>query len=136
MLLLAFAFLTPQLLTAPPVKAVDIFSNCVKTSSANQCSDCKSQAANTVVCKDVVDQQGSNTDPIITIIKAAITIISYVVGVAAVIGIILNGIRYIISNGDTNAISGARTGLAYSLVGIAVTVLAQLIVVFVLDRIK
>jgi hypothetical protein len=119
-LALIFALSAPQ-----PASAVDIFQN-----------TCGSSASKTDVCNDVNDQNNSpNSNPIIRILKAAILVVSYIAGVAAVIGIIVSGIRLIVSGGDAQAMASARTGLVYSLIGIAVVALAQVIVIFVLDRI-
>ncbi len=67
------------------------------------------------------------------IIKAVVEILSIVVGVAAVIMIIVAGFKYITSSGDSNNISSAKTTLVYALVGIAIAVLAQFLVHFVLN---
>ncbi len=105
--------------------AVDIFHN-----------TCGTSGSSTSVCHDV-NGQGGNTgtnNPVVRIIKDAINVLSFVIGVAAVIGVIVSALRMIISSGDSNAIATARSSLLYSLVGIAVVVLAQSIVVFVLDK--
>lgn len=68
------------------------------------------------------------------IIKTVITILSWVVGIAAIIMIIYSGFRYVTSRGDANAVSAAKNTLIYALVGIVIVVLAQAIVAFVIDR--
>lgn len=86
-------------------------------------------------CKSVEKQQGQNDkNPIITIIRAAINVLSFLVGILAVIGLIVSGIRLMTSGGDTSAVASARSGVIYSLIGILVVVLAQTIVVFALGR--
>jgi hypothetical protein len=82
----------------------------------------------------VNSQAGNDTNPIIRILKAAILVISYIAGIAAIIGIVVSGFRLIVSGGDSNATASARTGLVYSLIGVAVVALAQIIVIFVLNR--
>jgi hypothetical protein len=68
------------------VAAVDIFENtCDKGGSTSHAS----------VCRDVRSQQNSTDDPIISIIKTAINVISVVVGIAAIIGLIVSSIRLI-----------------------------------------
>jgi hypothetical protein len=124
----------PVVLTTAPVFAVDIFHNCsAGDAAAHSCADCGS-ASNTDVCQEVANQDGTN--PIIHIIKLVIEVISYIGGAAAIIGLIISGFRYTISNGDSNSIASARNGIIYSLVGIAVIVAAQSIVVFVLDKVN
>lgn len=130
-------FATPVIITSS-ASAVDIFSNCTNGGLADKasCSDCEGLAQKTDACKDIKAQQSSSSNPILTIIKAAIDLVSKIVGFAAIISVIASGIRLVIANGDSNAISSARNGLLYSLIGIAVTVLAQVIVVFVLKDVN
>ncbi|MCL4358016.1 pilin [Patescibacteria group bacterium] len=90
-------------------------------------------AKQTSVCHDVQSQSGN---PVIRIIKDGIDILSFVTGVVAVIMIIVSGIRFIVSGGDSNAVAGAKKSLIGALIGIVVVVLAQSIVIFVLDKIK
>lgn len=62
-----------------------------------------------------------------------VNILSIVAGIIAVIMIIIAGIRYITSGGDSNAVGGAKTALIYALIGIAIAALAQVLVHFVLS---
>jgi hypothetical protein len=107
--------------------AVDIFKN--------TCSSDGTTISGSHVCSDV-NKQGTDNNPIIRILRAAIVVVSYIAGVAAIIGIVVSGLRLILSGGDANAAASARTGLVYSLIGVAVVALAQLIVIFVIDRVK
>jgi type IV secretion system pilin len=103
--------------------AVDIFKNA--------CSGNKSTA-----CQDATGAQGSTTNPIITAIKTGIEVLSYLIGAAAVIGMVVSGIRFITANGDSGAIASARSSLTYSLVGIAIVAISQTLVAYVLDHVK
>lgn len=67
-----------------------------------------------------------------SIVGAVVNILSYVIGIAAIIIIIISGFKYITSSGDTNRISSAKTTLIYALVGLAIAVLAQVLVHFVI----
>lgn len=69
------------------------------------------------------------------IIETVINIFSVVVGVVAVIMIIVGGLKYITSGGDSAAVSGAKNTILYALVGLVIVVLAQVIVKFVLGRV-
>lgn len=91
-------------------------------------------ASETVVCQDV-NEQDSETNPIIGVIRSAVTIVSYVTGVAAIILIIVSAIRFITSGGDSGKIAQAKSALVYALIGIAITVLAQAIISFVLNKV-
>lgn len=65
-----------------------------------------------------------------------VTILSIIVGIAAVIMIIVAGFKYVTSSGDSSNISSAKTTLIYALVGLGVAALAQFMVHFVINRFK
>lgn len=75
-----------------------------------------------------------NSGGVSNIFNTAVSILSYVAGALAIIMIIVSGFRYITSGGDANKVSGAKNTLIYALVGIAVAVLAQLLVNFVITK--
>lgn len=62
------------------------------------------------------------------LIKTAVDILSYIVGIAAVIMIIVSGLRFVMAGGESQAVSGAKNSLIWAIVGIAVVALAQVIV--------
>ena len=84
--------------------------------------------ATTTVCKDANRGANSTVDPVVTAIGTIIIVLSYVVGIAAIIGVIVSGIRMMVSSGDPGSFASARTALLYSLVGVALATLAQVIV--------
>ncbi|MGC1176500.1 MAG: pilin [Candidatus Saccharimonadales bacterium] len=151
--LLAVTFLaflsTPAFFNNGSAGAVDIFSRCqndpdVDAQDKMACADCSSAAKDTDVCNSVNAQEGNtdekgnynNNNPIVNIIKAAINVLSLIIGAAAIIGVIVSGLRMVASGGDSNAVASARSGLMYSLIGIAVVLLAQSLVVFVLSKVQ
>ncbi len=66
-------------------------------------------------------------------IKDVVNVLLFVLGAIAVIMIIIGGIRYTTSNGDSSAITGAKNTILYSVVGLVVAILAYAIVNFVVD---
>jgi hypothetical protein len=62
-----------------------------------------------------------------------VNLLSLVVGVIAVIMIIIGGLRYIISGGESSNVSGAKNTLIYAIVGLIIVALAQFIVHFVIN---
>lgn len=56
----------------------------------------------------------------------------YLVGAVSVIMLIIGGIRYVISGGDSTAVSGAKNTILYAIVGIVVSILAYAVVSFVI----
>jgi hypothetical protein len=121
---LTIGLITP-LMTVESVFAVDVVQSCSDPA-----------AAQTNVCQETAAQGSSGTNPAINVIKIAINIVSYIGGAAAVIGLIIYGLRIMLANGDSNTIAASRTGILYSLIGIGVIVFAQTIVIFVLNKVK
>lgn len=68
------------------------------------------------------------------LVATAVNILSWVAGVAAVIMIIVGAFKYIISNGDSNALSSAKNTILYALIGLVIAALAQVLVQFVLQE--
>lgn len=71
-----------------------------------------------------------------SIIATVINIFSFVVGVIAVIMIIVGGLKYITSTGDSSKIESAKNTILYAVIGLAIVAVAQVIVIFVIDTIE
>lgn len=69
------------------------------------------------------------------IIVTVINIFSLVVGVIAVIMIIIGGLKYITSAGDSGNVTSAKNTILYAVIGLVIVALAQVIVRFVLERV-
>jgi cytochrome bd-type quinol oxidase subunit 2 len=82
----------------------------------------------------ITDQQAR--DRINNILRTVINLFSLVVGVVAVIMIIIGGLKYITSGGDSGNVSGAKNTILYAIIGIVVVALSQFIVRFVLTKIN
>lgn len=74
------------------------------------------------------------TDRVNGLIALIINIFSIVVGVVAVIMIIIGGLKYITSSGDSNNVTSAKNTILYAIIGLVVVALAQFIVKFVLAK--
>lgn len=77
---------------------------------------------------------GDASERVSTIIRLVINIFSLIVGVVAVIMIIIGGLKYITSGGDSGNVTGAKNTILYAVVGLIVVALAQILVRFVLQR--
>lgn len=64
----------------------------------------------------------------------AINTVILVVGALSVIMIIIGGLRYVLSGGDSAGIKSAKDTIIYSLVGLVVALLSFAIVSFVITR--
>ncbi len=70
-----------------------------------------------------------------TLVQTGIRILQIIAGVMAVIYIIIAGLRYITSNGDSGKISSAKNAIIFACIGIAVVALSEVIIQFVLNRV-
>ena len=59
--------------------------------------------------------------------------ILYVVGIIAVIMLIIGGIRYVVSGGDSKKVTDAKNTVLYAIIGLVVCFLAFAIVNFVIN---
>lgn len=77
-----------------------------------------------------------NTNLSVTNIIANIAnILVFVVGSVSVIMIIVGGLRYTLSQGDTGAVGKAKNTILYSVVGVVVSIVAYAIIQFVTQAI-
>ncbi len=119
-ILIAAALLAPALVPATVSAADADIQNSLKQGS---CLDVSAEC----------ETQGSEED-INNLIATVINIFSVVVGVVAVIMIIIGGLKYITSSGDSNNVTSAKNTILYAIIGLVVVALAQFIVKFVLQR--
>jgi hypothetical protein len=82
---------------------------------------------------------GSTCDPnagksVENVIAAVIQIFSVIVGFAAVLMIIVGGVKYITAGGDSGAITSAKNTIIYALVGVVIVAFAQVLVHFVIRK--
>ncbi|MFA5004360.1 MAG: pilin [Candidatus Saccharimonadales bacterium] len=122
-LLAAVTMVAVPLAVPVAVSAQDIQSNLCQ--GANLSVDSGGSCSNT--------SQGTST--INGIIKTVINVFSIIVGVVSVIMIILGGLRYITSGGDSTSVSGAKNTIIYAIIGLVIVALAQFIVQFVLNKV-
>lgn len=76
----------------------------------------------------------NNGNELTNVIKFVVTLLSIIAGVAAVIMLIVGGIKFITSSGDASKVAGAKSSIIYAIVGLIVVALSQFIVQFVLGR--
>ena len=96
---------------------------------------CEGSGKTTAVCQDV--KASEKTDPLLGpngVLTTTARILSFLVGFAALVSMILAGIRYILSGGDPQKISQAKDAIIYGVVGLIVAVFAQAIVGLVLSK--
>lgn len=69
-------------------------------------------------------------------LKKIINLLLYILGAIAVVMIVIGGIRYTTSNGDSGATKSAKDTIMYAVIGLVVAVMAYAIVNFVLKSFK
>lgn len=82
-------------------------------------------------CGGASDATGLNN-----IIANVVNILSALVGVVAVVMIVVGGLKFITSGGDSSKTASARSTILYALIGLVIVALAQIIVHFVLTTTK
>lgn len=68
------------------------------------------------------------------IITTVINVLLFVIGIIAVIMLIIGGIRYAVSGGDSGAVTSAKNTILYAIVGLVIAVFAYAIVNWVIDE--
>jgi cytochrome bd-type quinol oxidase subunit 2 len=107
----------------------------MSVSAADECNgiyDCLDKGSSKT------DENGADAasanDKVNGLIKTIINIFSLIVGVISVVMIIIGGLKYITSNGDSGNVTGAKNTILYAVIGLVIVVFAQLIVKFVLNK--
>lgn len=65
------------------------------------------------------------------VFQSVITWIAIIGGFLAFIALIIGGFKYIVARGDPKAISGAQSTITWAIVGLALIIIAWLILVFI-----
>ncbi len=68
-----------------------------------------------------------------SVAQNVINLLLWIVGVASVLMLIWGGIRYITSGGNSNHVTAAKNTILYAVIGLAVALLAGVIVNFVIN---
>lgn len=80
-----------------------------------------------VVCDDQDAEAGE-------LVRTIVNILLFIVGIIAVIMIIVGGIMYTTSGGESGGVTKAKNTILYSVIGLVVAILAYAIVNFVIAR--
>jgi len=93
---------------------------------------CQNGGAGTAVCTN------NTTDPIAgpngALIKVT-SILAAVTGIISVIFLVIGGMKYVTSGGDSSGVATAKSTIIYALVGMVIALLARPIVSFVITRV-
>jgi hypothetical protein len=79
---------------------------------------------------------GGSTSGIQKFLDWAINLFSAIVGIIAVVMVIVGGLKYITSGGDSNKVGSAKNTLLYAIIGLIIVVMAQIIIHFVIHEVN
>jgi len=88
------------------------------------------QGSKSPICKETKNANAKTN----TFIDNIISTLLFALGAISVIVIIVGGIVYATSNGDSNKVTQAKNIILYAVVGLVVAILATVIVAFVVER--
>lgn len=105
---------------------------------------CQADRADTEMCKELqrADQDAKSSRGVLGpdgIITRATQLIVFLSGAIAVVMIIMGGLQYVLSGGNpgkdgVGGIAGAKNTVLYAMIGLAVALVSQVIVSFVLSK--
>lgn len=77
---------------------------------------------------------GGSTVP--SLIESTLNILTWAIGVIAVIMVIVGGLQYVLSAGDPGKATRAKDTILYAVIGVVVTIMAYSIVKFIIGSVK
>lgn len=67
------------------------------------------------------------------ILQTVVNLLLFIVGTVSVIMVVIGGLKYTTSNGDSNRVTAAKNTILYAVVGVIVSIMGYAIVDFVID---
>lgn len=121
-------------LLAVPVFALSVASVALPAGAANNLS--LRQGANSAQGDDQAsclfgNEQGC-TPGQTPLFKLITNVLLFIIGAVSVIMLVIGGIRYTVSAGDSNAVTSAKNTIMYAIIGIVVSLLAFAVVNFII----
>lgn len=89
---------------------------------------CKGATGNTSCTKS-----GEEND-LTAVITNVVNILLFIIGAASVIMIVIGGLRYVTSGGDSGSVNSAKNTILYAIVGLVIAFMAYAIVNFVVTQ--
>lgn len=81
------------------------------------------------------DSQGSTTS-LSSVFKTVVNVLLFVIGAVSVVMLIVGGIRYTLSAGNSTAVTAAKNTIMYAIIGLVVAFLAYAIINWVLGALQ
>lgn len=103
----------------------------VTVSAAGLWDGCEN-VTDSVIC----DSYDDKDEDVNNFVGNLMDVLIWIVGVAAVIMIIVGGVKYITSGGDANKLTSAKNTILYSVVGLVVALFAYAIVTWIIGGLQ
>lgn len=116
-----------MVLTSPQLAKASITSDPINGSPSSKIEACKA-------LNDGNDCNAAGGETIQNVIKVVLNILSIISAIIAVIMLIIGGVKYITSQGDSGAVSSAKNTIIYACVGLVIVAMSQFLVKFVLTK--
>jgi Type IV secretion system pilin len=117
---LAATIVAATVLAAPAFAVPDDLTAGIKGSQPTGATDCL-----------FAGQAGCTGTPIF---QSVANVLIFIVGAVAVIMLIIGGLRYVLSSGNSSSVEGAKNTILYAIIGIVVAALAFAAVTFVSSK--
>lgn len=78
------------------------------------------------------DEQPTNLFGAGGVFQTVTNVLLFIIGAVSVIMLIIGGVRYTISQGDSSAVTSAKNTILYAIIGLVVAILAYAVVNFVI----
>ena len=89
---------------------------------------CSGDNASSSVCS------ASKKDSVTPLFQKIISLLLYIIGIISILMIVIGGIKYVTSNGDSNSIKSAKDTIMYAVIGLIVAIMAYAIVHWVVSK--
>ena len=123
------------LLVVPVMALTTVSASAQVNPQAGICQGANDLQFTSSTANDACDGLNDNAEiKVNDIVEDVINIFSVVVGIIAVIMIIIGGLKYITSGGDSGKVTSAKNSIIYAVIGLIIVALAQIIVRFVLAK--
>ena len=117
------------------VAALGVSSMAMPVSAASQKINCgTSGCAGSGAGKSRGSGQSTNLAGNGGIFETVTNVLLFLVGSIAVIMMVIGGFKYVVSNGDSNALQSAKNTILYSVIGLVVAIIAYAVVRFVITQ--
>lgn len=110
------------------VEALDtaVFKEACEGEGASESAVCVDKGSTTPGSDRILGPDG--------VLVKVVQLVVVIVGIASVIMIIVGGMKYVLSSGDSNQAASAKNTVLYAVIGLVVATMSQAIVLFVLKK--